>query len=307
MANFAPLIRFKETNEAGVPLVGGKLWTYIAGTTTPLATYSDVDNTPNTNPVILDSFGEADVLLGASSYKFLLTDSLDNLVWERDNISIPQVENGFSTGDIKFALKTVADSGWVLMDDKSIGSAGSGATGRANSDTQALFLLLWANVSNAYAPVSGGRGATAAADWAADKRLTLPKSLGRTLATYGSGSGLTSRSLGEYLGEENHILTEAELATHTHIQDTHNHTQNAHGHNAKNAQGSVVAPTSGQGFAALDALQSGYSTNVGTGVPYIEATTAVNQTTVATNQSTGSSTAHNNMQPTLFVNTMIKL
>jgi hypothetical protein len=58
------------------PLVGGKLYTYAAGTTTPKVTYTDAtETTPNTNPVILNSRGEADVWLGLGSYKFVLTDS----------------------------------------------------------------------------------------------------------------------------------------------------------------------------------------------------------------------------------------
>lgn len=58
------------------PLVGGKLYTYEAGTNTPKVTYTDAtESTANANPVILNSRGEADVWLGMGSYKFLLTDS----------------------------------------------------------------------------------------------------------------------------------------------------------------------------------------------------------------------------------------
>ena len=57
----------------GVPLVGGKLYTYAAGTSTPLATYQDSSGTvSNTNPIILDSRGEANVwLLPSLAYKFV--------------------------------------------------------------------------------------------------------------------------------------------------------------------------------------------------------------------------------------------
>lgn len=71
----------------GIPLVGGKLYTYAAGTTTPLATYTDSTGTSaNTNPVILDSRGEASVWLANSLYKFELRDSVDALIWTSDNI-----------------------------------------------------------------------------------------------------------------------------------------------------------------------------------------------------------------------------
>jgi hypothetical protein len=100
--------------------------------------------------------------------------------------------HGFTTGDVKLSLKTVADTSWVLMDDKSIGSASSGATGRANADTEALYSLIWANITNTWAPVAGGRGANAAADFAANKAIFLPKTLGRALAGYGTGTVVAS-------------------------------------------------------------------------------------------------------------------
>lgn len=75
---------------AGVPLSGGKLYTYTAGTTTPLATYTDASGaTPNSNPVILDSRGEAAIWLGAATYKFKLTDANDVEIWTVDYISAP--------------------------------------------------------------------------------------------------------------------------------------------------------------------------------------------------------------------------
>lgn len=75
---------------AGVPLVGGKLYTYAAGTSTPLATYVDSSGiTSNTNPVILDSRGEANIwLLPALSYKFVLKDSTDTTIWTVDDINL---------------------------------------------------------------------------------------------------------------------------------------------------------------------------------------------------------------------------
>lgn len=75
-------------SNAGALLVGGKVYTYSAGTTTPLATYSDAaGTTPNTNPVILDSRGEASVFFGGSSYKLVLKDSADATIWTQDNLT----------------------------------------------------------------------------------------------------------------------------------------------------------------------------------------------------------------------------
>lgn len=76
---------------AGLPLVGGKLFTYASGTTVPLATYTDdTGNFANSNPVILDSRGEAAVWLGPSRYTFVLKDSDDNLIWTVDGVGTIQ-------------------------------------------------------------------------------------------------------------------------------------------------------------------------------------------------------------------------
>lgn len=91
-----------------------------------------------------------------------------------------------SSGDVKFTIKTVADSGWVLMNDGTIGNASCGCSNRSNSDTQTLYELIWANISDTWAPVVGGRGASATADFNANKKLTLPRSLGRVMAGYGA-------------------------------------------------------------------------------------------------------------------------
>lgn len=187
----------------------------------------------------------------------------------RTTLGAAAVADVWSTGDIKLTMKTAADSGWVLCNDTSIGNAGSGATGRANADTAALYTLLWDNVIDTWAPVSGGRGASAAADFAALKTLTLPRTLGRALAVFGTGSGLTARVLGEFLGTETHALTEAQMPAHTHTIRT---------------TASMASGTAG----VLD---------------------APNNTTVGNNltSSTGSGSAHPNMQPTSFVNAMLKL
>lgn len=103
---------------------------------------------------------------------------------------VPSINGGASTGDIKLSVATSL-SGWVLSNGQTIGSATSGATGRANADTLNLFTLLWNNWANAQAPVSGGRGVSAAADFAANKTIVLPDFRGRVgfgLDTMGSSA-----------------------------------------------------------------------------------------------------------------------
>ena len=85
-----PKLQFFDLN--GAPLSGGKLYTYVAGTTTPQVTYTDyVGGTANTNPVILDSRGEASVWLNTPLYKMALYSATDVLIWTVDNIG------GFAT------------------------------------------------------------------------------------------------------------------------------------------------------------------------------------------------------------------
>jgi hypothetical protein len=81
-----PKLQFFDAN--GAPLAGGQLYTYAAGTTTPLASYTDSTGvSANTNPIILDSRGEANVWLGTASYKLALYTSAGVLIWTVDNIS----------------------------------------------------------------------------------------------------------------------------------------------------------------------------------------------------------------------------
>jgi len=84
----APKMQFFDIN--GDPLVGGKVYTYEAGTTTPLTTYTDNTGvSANPNPVVLNARGEAAIWLSAGIYKFKLTDANDVELWTVDYISAP--------------------------------------------------------------------------------------------------------------------------------------------------------------------------------------------------------------------------
>lgn len=81
-------------------------------------------------------------------------------------------------GEIQAMARLTAPPGWLLIDGKTIGSASSGATSRANADTFALFEQVWAFPATSV-PIytstgaASTRGASAAADFAANKRLPL--------------------------------------------------------------------------------------------------------------------------------------
>jgi hypothetical protein len=88
------------------------MWTYVAGSTTPQATYPDfTQSTPNTNPIVFDARGEANVWLDPIlAYKFVEYDSSGTLLGTTDNINTFNV-NTFSYGNFTatctgFASKT---------------------------------------------------------------------------------------------------------------------------------------------------------------------------------------------------------
>lgn len=114
-----------------------------------------------------------------------------------------------------------APAGWVLAKDGTIGSAASGATIRANADCANLYAHLWNGVSNTYAPVTGGRGATAVADFGANKPIGGLDFRGWGRATVDNLGGTAAGRwpgwvAGQGGGETAHVLSVAELALHSH-------------------------------------------------------------------------------------------
>jgi len=92
---------------ATAPLVGGKLFSYIAGTTTKQATYTDSTGTvANANPIILDSVAHADIWLDTSlQYKFVLasandTDPPSSPIWTKDNVSSLPLQSAQAIGSL---------------------------------------------------------------------------------------------------------------------------------------------------------------------------------------------------------------
>lgn len=75
----------------GIPLAGGLLYSYRAGTTTPATTYTSISGaTANSNPIILDSAGRPPNEIWFSNdymYKLVLKTSADVLIWTMDYLS----------------------------------------------------------------------------------------------------------------------------------------------------------------------------------------------------------------------------
>src|SRR5574337_117533 len=109
--------RFVDNN--GNALAGGQLYTYQAGTSTPQPTYTDSTGlTANTNPIVLNARGEANVwLTSGQAYKFALYDSLNNLIWTVDNIidtGAALAANLASTSDMTLGVALVGGAPRVV-------------------------------------------------------------------------------------------------------------------------------------------------------------------------------------------------
>lgn len=104
----APYSYFADSN--GLPLNGGKIYTYAAGTVTPQAAYTDSTGiTPLANPVPLDAAGRAQIWL-SGSYKIVVKDSLDNTISTTDNITALS-----NSGDMTKAIYDPANIGEQLV------------------------------------------------------------------------------------------------------------------------------------------------------------------------------------------------
>jgi len=117
----------------------------------------------------------------------------------------PVLTRRYATGEVILSISSTAPVGTVAMNGTTIGSAISGATGRANADTQALFELIWTSSDNTLSPIqdaSGApttRGASAAADFAANKRMPVPTPQDGDALLMAISSTVISRSAGEVL------------------------------------------------------------------------------------------------------------
>lgn len=152
--------------------------------------------------------------------------------------------DAFDVGDYKLSSRTSFGPGrrWLLCDSKTIGSAASGATALASAQAAALFEHLWETYDNTLCPIQNSagaastRGASAAADFAANKRMPLLDWRGLTVRMHHHGSSTyetdTTRALGSYQADDN--------KEHTHTVSTpYGYTSGAGAHGIAN-HGSVT-------------------------------------------------------------------
>jgi microcystin-dependent protein len=235
-----PFIKFREDTANGFPLAGGKLWSYAAGTSTPLATYTthivdplDPSAVPNTNPVILDAQGRANVFVqDGVGYKFTLTDALDNLIWTQDNVMVPEIEpapvpSAVPPGGIVMYGAATAPAGWLLCNGAAV----------SRSTYSGLFAIIGETFG-------AGNGSTTFNT--PDFRQRMP--LG--VAASGTGNVLGLLGIG---GAIDHTHTGP---SHTHVIDAHVHEMAAHTHTVPH-NGWTTAETTPPNAGVLQAGGSG--------------------------------------------------
>jgi len=242
-----------------------KAFFYNTGTTNALQVFQDAaEGTPHAQPVIASQGRWPAVYIPfTAGYDVRVLDERDIELYYFTNIPNPDPvdvsvtiapEEKVQTGMIHGEFVNAPKSGYIRLNGRTIGNGASGATERANADTVNLFTYLWTNLADAQAPVSGGRGASAAADYAANKTITPPGMQGKNLiglddmgnvaagafpaeVPFSSGNATTA---GSAAGANNHLLTVPQLASHDHsatsaAAGSHNHsgatgTEAAHTH-----------------------------------------------------------------------------
>jgi len=137
-------------------------------------------------------------------------------------------------------------------------------------DGSSLAKVFYLNLYNAIGYTYGGSG----------DNFNVPDIRGRVAVGTGTGAGLSSRTLGNTSGEETHILSVGEMPTHSHTS------------NSTTSRGLMTSTGNNTAGSGLDSTSGEPDLYVGP-VPL-----AINNT--------GSSNAHNNMQPFIVLNYLIK-
>jgi len=152
-----PVLQF---NQGGIPLAGGLLFTYEAGSVTKLASYIDSTGiTPNTNPIVLDANGQCSVWLTENvGYKLVLapatdTDPPTNPYWTEDNVfgqivGLSAVDAGqgitVSTTDgvatISVTNASITNAMLATMPADTIKTNPAGSTGAPQDETSTAFI-----------------------------------------------------------------------------------------------------------------------------------------------------------------------
>lgn len=231
--------------------------------------------------------------------------NLANTRWELLNPSnVTPLAAVAMTGMVVLTVATSAPTGWLIFDDGTFGSATSGSSNSNSALNQALFTLMFNNVSDSNAPLftSTGSGTTragqgtAAAAWAANCRMSLPKTLGRALGVAGAGSGLTSRALAATVGTETDTLAAGNIPSLT-------------SSGSASAAGAGLTQIAGVTSSTITDFPANISGAGAINIPQnVSATnwTGVTSLPVSATYTNASPTAISIMQPSSFLNALVK-
>lgn len=306
----------QRVKSTGKPESGWKLYISAAGTGVAATAYKDTGLTAGQEhpwPILADASGTMPAFwLADGSYRVRGTSSNGGTIFfDLPSVLALGASSGgggggdttdpnalLQTGDPIWRLKTGAIAGFVRMSGRTIGSATSGATERANADCEDLHAYLWNNLGDTVAAVSGGRGISAAADWSANKAIVVPSmrdaaafgldDMGNTAA--GGFAGLTfaigdATTVGSVLGATTATIAQANLPVAT-LATT---ITNSHRHGLSEQLGVITAGASGGGTS----YQAVRSDGTGLGAQTDLSTTGISASTALG----GSGTALNKMPP----------
>jgi hypothetical protein len=191
--------------------------------------------TQHPNPIVADAAARLPLIyLADGFYRQRLTTASGVVVFDDDGIPVLSTTvagTGTSvdpnatlkTRDIKIRFDDQPLAGYVRLNGRTIGSVASGATERANADTQSLYEELWGYANIA---VSGGKGSSGPADFLANKPLVLPNCAGRGIfgmddmgaGTQGVLTGATIANptlVGSYGGSQQVTIAQGNLPVYT--------------------------------------------------------------------------------------------
>lgn len=189
----APVLRETVLDTNGKPVAGALINTYIAGTTTPLATFTDVGlTTPNANPIVADAAGRWYAYLTVGqSYKFVVTDSLGGMIYTQD--SVLAVPSSSLNVDVTGTAGATLTAGQVVYLSDGLGSRVAG---------------LWypADSANTYSSTVSANGVNIIIGMVPN---TIQSGGSGTIRQAGSVSGLTSLTVGSnyYVGTAGALTT----------------------------------------------------------------------------------------------------
>lgn len=176
-----------------------------------------------------------------------------------------------------------------------------------NAVSRSTYSALWTALGTTSSPYGQGDGSTT---------FNLPDLRSRVPVGVGQGSGLTNRTLGGTVGTETVALSTAELASHNHTatDSGHSHTTSVgtqsvlHNHASNNSILAYVGASGGANLSAGNSYQI-YNMNAlmhGETQTHTHSVTVNNGTASVSIGNNGSGSAHNNMQPSIGLNYIIK-